>query len=232
MTCGPAIVRGAHGRGQRWARPAPSAALIHGCRHVSTRPASGPARAHPRGPRRRWSSDDITPRVSFGRPRWVATAALAIPGLLAIFAVVRPTACRCEGTRAAPAARSFARARAHVVMSTVQEVRLEREGFPRLSVYIRQHYFEAPVEQPRGRHRVADLTGLRTWHCQVPLFYHLQSSVLPRLLERAGGRSSLRVLELGSGCGLLGLSVAGLGHEVTRSVLKTPEGGEYVWTNF
>ena len=69
------------------------------------------------------------------------------------------------------------------------------------SIRIRQHFFEEPVRQPRsslqGR---ADRTGLKSWPTAMPL--------LEFAVERCQSRPHMRVLELGSGCGKLGLGFA------------------------
>ena len=69
------------------------------------------------------------------------------------------------------------------------------------AIQIRQHFFDdGPVPQPRGRQRVADLTGLKTWHSASPMLGHMEQEVLPRLHAGLPAPRPLRVLELGSGC--------------------------------
>ena len=92
-------------------------------------------------------------------------------------------------------------------------------GFPEFSVNLRQHYFDTPVPQPRGQ-RAADLTGLRVWHCSRPMLHHMQQSVLPELHETK--KRPLRVLELGSGCGLLGIGMAALGEHCVLTDPASP----------
>lgn len=84
----------------------------------------------------------------------------------------------------------------------------------RVSVTYDQHYFDTPVPQPRQGQRVADRSGLRPWPCAVPLLQHLSEATVPAL-ETSLGRPP-RVLELGSGVGLLGIGLAlATGAEVT-----------------
>lgn len=72
-------------------------------------------------------------------------------------------------------------------------------------------YFHAPRSKTG-----ADLTGLKLWYSAAPMFAHIRSKVLPKLLaERACSSLSsssipplLRVLELGSGTGFLGIALA------------------------
>ena len=80
---------------------------------------------------------------------------------------------------------------------------------------LRQHFFDSPVAQPRGLlNRHADLSGLRLWPTSRPFLARLQKDILPAMRKQSGGSRPLRVLELGSGCGLLGIGVAALGEEV------------------
>lgn len=76
-----------------------------------------------------------------------------------------------------------------------------------------QHFFDVPVAQPRRLPRRADLTGLKVWPTAIRLLERLERDELPQLRARAlaDGRPLLRVLELGSGTGVLGLGVAALG---------------------
>ena len=70
------------------------------------------------------------------------------------------------------------------------------------TIHIQQHFFEDPVQQPRspvqGR---ADRTGLKSWPTALPL--------LDFVTMRYQGKH-MRVLELGSGCGTLGLGFAAM----------------------
>ena len=52
-----------------------------------------------------------------------------------------------------------------------------------------------------------DATGTTLWPTALPLLLHLQG-VLPRVQSGLGANRPLRVLELGAGCGLLGLGLA------------------------
>ena len=88
-------------------------------------------------------------------------------------------------------------------------------------VRVRQHFMDVPV--PQARRRAADLTGLKVWPCSLRLLHHYESDVLPRLLQRrraSGDDAPLRVLELGSGVGALGLGIAAVGG--ARVVLTDP----------
>ena len=71
------------------------------------------------------------------------------------------------------------------------------------------------------RHRVlpsTDLTGRVVWPCALVLLSHLRRAVLPGLL--ASTDRPLRILELGSGTGVLGLGVAAaLGRRAAAVVL-------------
>mmetsp|Transcript_15905 Transcript_15905/g.46410 ORF Transcript_15905/g.46410 Transcript_15905/m.46410 type:complete len:235 (-) Transcript_15905:25-729(-) len=83
---------------------------------------------------------------------------------------------------------------------------LESCGKP---IYVAQHFFDTPVAQPRRSNKEADLTGLRLWHCAIPLLAYLQVSVLPALATRAADEGrTVRILELGAGVGLLGTALA------------------------
>lgn len=74
------------------------------------------------------------------------------------------------------------------------------------AVVVREHFFDdAPVAQPRTGGRVADRTGLKVWPCAEPMLRHL----VPRIDAWATARGRApRILELGSGCGLLGIGLA------------------------
>ena len=95
------------------------------------------------------------------------------------------------------------------------------------TVLLRQHFFDVPVLQPRLHGASADRSGLKNWPCAVPLLAFIEAKVLPQL-RRARlahlGRSvrPLRVLELGSGCGLLGLGLAAGATDV-RVLLTDPD---------
>lgn len=89
------------------------------------------------------------------------------------------------------------------------------------SIKISQHFFDKPIDQPRviiDNRRAADITGLKVWACALPLTNFLQNDIFPSLEEKIKdiiqGKRSLRILELGSGTGILGLSVATLGVHV------------------
>ena len=72
---------------------------------------------------------------------------------------------------------------------------------------LRVDYFDTPMKQPKAKKgRVADRTGCRPWPVARPLLAHLCADVIPDL-ERDLGRPP-RVLELGSGVGLLGVGLA------------------------
>jgi predicted nicotinamide N-methyase len=87
---------------------------------------------------------------------------------------------------------------ASAVAVRIQSVSLPNGG----AIRIRQHFFDEPVRQPssllQGR---ADRTGLKNWPCAMPL--------LAFVAARCRGKE-LRVLELGSGCGSLGLGFAAM----------------------
>ena len=73
---------------------------------------------------------------------------------------------------------------------------------------LRVDYFDTPMKQPKAKKgRVADRTGSRPWPVARPLLEHLRTDVIPDL-ERDLGRPP-RVLELGSGVGLLGVGLCG-----------------------
>lgn len=74
------------------------------------------------------------------------------------------------------------------------------------------YFFDTPVQQEIRIPRRADLTGLKVWPTALRILDQLSESVLPELRERAASRKRpLRVLELGSGTGVLGLGVALIG---------------------
>ena len=71
---------------------------------------------------------------------------------------------------------------------------------------LRVDYFDTPMKQPKAKKgRVADRTGCRPWPVARPLLEHLRTDVIPDLRDL--GRPP-RVLELGSGVGLLGVGLA------------------------
>ena len=82
---------------------------------------------------------------------------------------------------------------------------------------LRVDYFDTPMKQPKTKKgRVADRTGCRPWPVARPMLEHLRTDVIPDL-ESDLGRPP-RVLELGSGVGLLGISLSvGLGVDVLLS---------------
>ena len=114
---------------------------------------------------------------------------------------------------------------------------VQRVALPlgRGAVAIRQHFFDAFVPQPRLtrealRHN-ADRSGLKNWPCAWPTLNFIVRQVLPDILEyrendplngRGGQRERLRVLELGSGCGLLGIGIAA-SSKSTDVVLTDPD---------
>ena len=70
---------------------------------------------------------------------------------------------------------------------------------------LQQFFFDrGPVPQPKGSRLHADGTGLKVWPTSMPLLFHLQRLIS----ERFTSERPLRILELGSGCGLLGLGLA------------------------
>eukprot|EP00747_Dinoflagellata_sp_TGD_P023290 gnl/TRDRNA2_/TRDRNA2_129703_c0_seq1.p1 gnl/TRDRNA2_/TRDRNA2_129703_c0~~gnl/TRDRNA2_/TRDRNA2_129703_c0_seq1.p1 ORF type:complete len:244 (+),score=41.67 gnl/TRDRNA2_/TRDRNA2_129703_c0_seq1:113-844(+) len=87
---------------------------------------------------------------------------------------------------------------------------------------LHQHFFHEPVAQPRRIPRIADLSGLKLWPVALPMLHHLRDVVLPSLRQQTvtSGRP-VRVLELGSGIGLLGIGLAALGD--TAVVLTDPD---------
>ena len=72
------------------------------------------------------------------------------------------------------------------------------------SISLHQFWFDTPVRQPRGSRRMADATGLKVWPTALPLLMHLQG----RLAAPLADTRPIRILELGSGCGLLGIGLA------------------------
>lgn len=74
------------------------------------------------------------------------------------------------------------------------------------TIVVREHFFDnAPVPQPRVGGRVADRTGLKVWPCAEPLLRLL----VPKIEAWAAARGRPpNILELGSGCGLLGVGLA------------------------
>ena len=78
----------------------------------------------------------------------------------------------------------------------------------------REHFLERPVVQARGQECDADLTGLKLSPTSRLFLERLRTDFLPALRQKKNGERPLSVLELGSGCGLLGLGVASMGHIV------------------
>lgn len=76
------------------------------------------------------------------------------------------------------------------------------------SVTVRQHFFDRAVPQPIGSRKTADGTGLKIWPTSMAMLQHLQNGVLNALQTRLKLTRPLRIIELGSGCGLLGLGLA------------------------
>jgi len=76
-----------------------------------------------------------------------------------------------------------------------------------VSLQLAQFFFDSasPVPQPVGSRRDADGTGLKVWPTAAPLLTTLQRLVADRFHHLT---RPLRVLELGSGCGLIGLGLA------------------------
>ena len=100
------------------------------------------------------------------------------------------------------------------VLATATAITRTTVDVGRVSVTYDQHYFDTPVPQPRQGQRVADRSGLRPWPCAVPLLQHLSEATVPAL-ETSLGRPP-RIIELGSGVGLLGIGLAlATGAEVT-----------------
>ena len=74
-------------------------------------------------------------------------------------------------------------------------------------------------EQQRGSRPGLDLTGLDLWPTTDVLLERLQQQLLPSLQQErqrqfGSTRDPLRVLELGAGCGVLGISLAAMGEQV------------------
>ena len=75
----------------------------------------------------------------------------------------------------------------------------------------------------------ADTTGTTLWPTVLPLLLHLQG-VYPRVQDSLGVSRPLRVLELGAGCGLLGLGLAatcGANVCLTESAFALDDDGEH-----
>jgi len=90
-------------------------------------------------------------------------------------------------------------------------------------ISITQHYFDEPVRQAyntNGEGYRADRSGLSVWPCALPLLRHCRDTMLPALESQLGQKP--RILELGAGCGLLGLGLAAAG----ASVVLTDPGVE------
>jgi hypothetical protein len=101
-----------------------------------------------------------------------------------------------------------------------------------LEVQIREHFHD---ESPKrlGSVSAADLTGLKVWPLADPFLRRLQTNVLPSLRQSRGSDDlkPLRVLELGSGQGLLGIGLAAMGEEVVLSDPAIDFGGSTSATN-
>ena len=81
-----------------------------------------------------------------------------------------------------------------------------------LPLQLANYFFDTPVQQEIRIPRRADLTGLKVWPTALRILDELSESILPQMRERAAARRRpLRVLELGSGTGVLGLGVALIG---------------------
>ena len=81
------------------------------------------------------------------------------------------------------------------------------------SITVLQHFMDTPV--PQRPQRRADLTGLKLWPCALRLLARLDSTLLPQLrAQLQASDRPLRVLELGSGTGVLGMGLAALGEQV------------------
>ena len=87
-----------------------------------------------------------------------------------------------------------------------------------------QHFFDTPVAQEIRIPRRADLTGMKVWPTALKLLDRLAcDEELQGLRARAAAASRpLRVLELGSGTGVLGLGFALLGGGPTEVVVTDP----------
>ena len=82
------------------------------------------------------------------------------------------------------------------------------------SIKLIQHFMDTPVVQPRRKGGPkADLTGLKVWPVSLRLVEYMHTHLLPGVQQRAGERP-VRVLELGAGCGSLGIGLAALGLQV------------------
>ena len=82
------------------------------------------------------------------------------------------------------------------------------------SIKMIQHFMDTPVAQPRRKGGPkADLTGLKVWPVSLRLVEYMHAELLSGVQQRAGDRP-LRVLELGAGCGSLGIGLAALGLQV------------------
>lgn len=80
------------------------------------------------------------------------------------------------------------------------------------AITLAQHFFDTPVAQPLRLPRRADLTGMKVWPTALRILEQLQERALPQLHAAAAAEQRrLRVLELGSGTGVLGLGIAALG---------------------
>ena len=92
-------------------------------------------------------------------------------------------------------------------------------------VQLRQRDFHGSVRRPGVR--LGDATGTTLWPSALPLLLHLQG-LLPQVEQTLGLNRPVRVLEVGAGCGLLGIGLAAsCGAHVTLTDADVPldEGG-------
>ena len=114
---------------------------------------------------------------------------------------------------------------------------MQRISIGEHEVLIKEHFHD---ESPKrvGSVGAADLTGLKVWPLADPLLRRLQANVLPSLRQLRGSddlrplaTGGLRVLELGSGQGLLGIALAAQGDEVVLTDPAVDFGGSASATN-
>ena len=98
-----------------------------------------------------------------------------------------------------------------------------------MSLLLRQRQFEGAGPRATRPYR-ADGTGLKVWPTALPLLAHLRARLPETLL---GSGRPLRVLELGSGCGLLGLGLAAASENVkvllTDPAVDLEDGNSLEW---